>query len=842
MPTPRANESEQDFVSRCMGDQEALADFPNQDQRAAFCYSQFRRLAEARRPGKRMADSVYVHRSALEAGLDESQCKRVRAASAKAAQALPGWHVAKVNDKTGAVTLVRSDDFDTATEPTVGDAVRVQPDGTVTFVPQATDPWIYHHKWRMVADDYQGFDVAESKARSAQWEALDGVDKSRIGRRSYWQENVACRLREAAHEDVVPEAGEEADRFYARFMADPGVRERYPDENERAVLCERIWREWEWKDQVVDLERRDGQWRIMLRDGSVAADSEAEPYDGGGYDDLADAKARVEEIGWRLGEVRSNNPYESERFDEAAKTAADAVRRGEVAEDVTRKKEADGHPCDRRALNKPWRTPGERKKFAVCVKDGDKPKIVRFGDPKMEIRRDDPGARRNFRKRHRCDQPGPKTKPRYWSCQTWRSDKSVDDLVGSMHEQEAGVVLPIPAAIASQWPDVGAPPHVLLLHAGWLDPEEAERLLDGVAQAAFWLTSFDVSLQGYGEDEAGDSGARLAYMAPHATGQLSLGGLHKLLRDVASLVGVELGGSLAPLAPLAYLEPGTTYEGPRPTGRWRASELEFWWGDDRYVIPFGPGALERPLRASSHGLPYSYGQPVERGGEVGPVKSLHRFHESEPLAEAVTSSGTAISRKAISKPMRAFKEQGLLVGDVLDFGAGHDPHDYPRWDPEHAPDPAPLCKCYDTVTVNYVLNVLPDVGMRIEALLAARALLKPGGSVLLAVWRKDEAGTGVQETSKGHQVSQTREQWEDEVGSWWNMERLNIPGVMAWRLSPKLLRPDLVASSGGGAVGQHRQFDPGGGFSRVSDWTSREPGDEGVTHDARVKVPRILDQ
>lgn len=39
MPNPRRNESEDDFISRCMGDSEAISDFPDEDQRAAFCYS-----------------------------------------------------------------------------------------------------------------------------------------------------------------------------------------------------------------------------------------------------------------------------------------------------------------------------------------------------------------------------------------------------------------------------------------------------------------------------------------------------------------------------------------------------------------------------------------------------------------------------------------------------------------------------------------------------------------------------------------------------------------------------------------------------------------------------------
>ena len=53
------------------------------------------------------------------------------------------------------------------------------------------------------------------------------------------------------------------------------------------------------------------------------------------------------------------------------------------------------------------------------LSDGDKVKIVRFGDPNMKIKKNIPGRRKNFRARHNCDNPGPKTKARYWSCKNW---------------------------------------------------------------------------------------------------------------------------------------------------------------------------------------------------------------------------------------------------------------------------------------------------------------------------------------------------------------------------------------------------------------------------------------
>lgn len=84
---------------------------------------------------------------------------------------------------------------------------------------------------------------------------------------------------------------------------------------------------------------------------------------------------------------------------------------------------------EKKTLNKPFRTPKGPKKFSVYVKN-EKGNIVKvnFGDPNMEIKRDDPSRRKSFRARHQCDtKPGPRWKAKYWSCKMWESKKSVTD-------------------------------------------------------------------------------------------------------------------------------------------------------------------------------------------------------------------------------------------------------------------------------------------------------------------------------------------------------------------------------------------------------------------------------
>ena len=71
------------------------------------------------------------------------------------------------------------------------------------------------------------------------------------------------------------------------------------------------------------------------------------------------------------------------------------------------------------SLNKPMQ--GDVKKFKVYVRDPKTKNIkkVNFGDPNMRIKKSNPARRRSFRARHNCDNPGPKTKARYWSCRKW---------------------------------------------------------------------------------------------------------------------------------------------------------------------------------------------------------------------------------------------------------------------------------------------------------------------------------------------------------------------------------------------------------------------------------------
>lgn len=75
-------------------------------------------------------------------------------------------------------------------------------------------------------------------------------------------------------------------------------------------------------------------------------------------------------------------------------------------------------------LNRPFRTPGGPKKFAVYVKTPKGTiKKVTFGDPNLRVRNNNPKAAKSFRARHKCNQKNDRTKAGYWSCNISRYRK-----------------------------------------------------------------------------------------------------------------------------------------------------------------------------------------------------------------------------------------------------------------------------------------------------------------------------------------------------------------------------------------------------------------------------------
>ena len=76
---------------------------------------------------------------------------------------------------------------------------------------------------------------------------------------------------------------------------------------------------------------------------------------------------------------------------------------------------------------------GGTKKFYVYVRDPKTKNIkkVSFGDTTgLSIKTKDAKRRKAFRDRHNCDNPGPKTKARYWSCRMWSGPNAIKNMLG----------------------------------------------------------------------------------------------------------------------------------------------------------------------------------------------------------------------------------------------------------------------------------------------------------------------------------------------------------------------------------------------------------------------------
>lgn len=182
-----------------------------------------------------------------------------------------------------------------------------------------------------------------------------------------------------------PEKDEDSKKFISRCMGDESMKKDYTDTKQRVAVC--LGQTQKSKSSIFDQV-------LEILGFSLSFDCE-ECDDSNEPEELLSLSNLI---------VPNNEDYidfgeATEEYDVSHLTAAEYQGRK-----VT--------------LNKPFRTPDAKKKFAVYVKKPDgKVVIVRFGDNSMRIRKSDPERRKSFRARHGCDNPGPKYKAKYWSCE-----------------------------------------------------------------------------------------------------------------------------------------------------------------------------------------------------------------------------------------------------------------------------------------------------------------------------------------------------------------------------------------------------------------------------------------
>jgi hypothetical protein len=152
--------------------------------------------------GKRMGGDIYMEASFMAEDMPDF----VNEAAKKLPEGFE-FKIVKFNTKTQAVSFIQSPDFDTAYEPTVGDSIRVYPDGSIKRTAgRVSNKQIYHHKWTMVrptdkkrgwgaSNNYKGFNYSDSKERSILMQEVmlkneDPKVALKIGNQDFWSANI----------------------------------------------------------------------------------------------------------------------------------------------------------------------------------------------------------------------------------------------------------------------------------------------------------------------------------------------------------------------------------------------------------------------------------------------------------------------------------------------------------------------------------------------------------------------------------------------------------------------------------------------------------------------------
>jgi hypothetical protein len=292
IPSPKKSEKQGDFVSRCMGDETMNKEFPDQKQRAAVCYSQFKK-----------AD-----------------------ASIEAAESLEEYKQDFFNMSVGSLNSIKKhaeNILESLNDPMVkNNLTESWLQGKIAIT---EDYMLTIHNYVMFVDENGEDDYEESEV-------------------------------DAAAEDLT------VDNLYI------------PEESEYVSATEVAFDE----NDVVEIDiakERPGLWENIRRK-----------------------------------KKREGKNYKPAKPGDKDRPSKEAWKKAQGAEYQGRKVQ----------LNKPFRTSGGPKKFAVYTKNqSGNVVIVRFGDPNMKIKKNIPERRKSFRARHNCDNPGPKWKARYWACKSW---------------------------------------------------------------------------------------------------------------------------------------------------------------------------------------------------------------------------------------------------------------------------------------------------------------------------------------------------------------------------------------------------------------------------------------
>lgn len=138
--------------------------------------------------GKKVGTSLYVHKLYADEVIPKNILQRAEDILTRSNPDF-AYNSIMFDPQRGIIRFDEAPDFDTASEPTVGNYITVFLNRSNTSPPQkGHSDSIWHHKWLWVKDDYTGFDVDKSKEWSRQW--LAKLNEPAKGSKLHWQSQL----------------------------------------------------------------------------------------------------------------------------------------------------------------------------------------------------------------------------------------------------------------------------------------------------------------------------------------------------------------------------------------------------------------------------------------------------------------------------------------------------------------------------------------------------------------------------------------------------------------------------------------------------------------------------
>lgn len=184
--------------------------------------------------GKRVGNSLYVHKLYADEVIPK---KILQKAENSLTRSNPDFKYNSImfDPKRGIIRFDEAPDFDTASEPMVGNYITIFLNRNNTSPPQkGHSDSIWHHKWLWVKDDYTGFDVNKSKEWSRQW--LAKLDEPAKGSKLHWQSQLknAGLINESILNDKVG-LGQFGPNDEIQFILIPTIESRTAEHSSRFV-------------------------------------------------------------------------------------------------------------------------------------------------------------------------------------------------------------------------------------------------------------------------------------------------------------------------------------------------------------------------------------------------------------------------------------------------------------------------------------------------------------------------------------------------------------------------------------------------------------------------------